>query len=38
MVPARLIRRAGQITLRPPSGRHLLAQVLARLRRLPIWT
>jgi Transposase DDE domain group 1 len=38
MVPARLVRHAGQITLRLPPGRHLLAQVLTRLRRLPIWT
>lgn len=37
-VPARLIRHAGQATLRLPPGRQLLAQVLARLRRLPIWT
>jgi hypothetical protein len=38
MVPARLVRHAGQTTLRLPPGRHLLAQVLARLRRLPVWT
>jgi len=38
MVPARLVRHAGQVTLRLPPGRQLLAQVLARLRRLPIWT
>jgi Transposase DDE domain group 1 len=38
MIPARLVRHAGQLTLRLPPGRHLLAQVLARLRRLPIWT
>jgi hypothetical protein len=38
LVPARLIRHAGQVTLRLPPGHHLLAQVLARLRRLPIWT
>jgi Transposase DDE domain group 1 len=37
-VPARLVRHAGQTTLRLPPGKHLLAQVLARLRRLPIWT
>jgi hypothetical protein len=37
-VPARLVRHAGQITLRLPPGHHLLAHVLARLRRLPIWT
>src|SRR2546421_10144545 len=38
MVPARLVRHAGQITLRLPPGRQLLAHVLSRLRRLPIWT
>jgi hypothetical protein len=38
MVPARLVRHAGQITLRLPPGQQLLAHVLARLRRLPIWT
>jgi hypothetical protein len=38
MVPARLVRHAGQITLRLPPGHHLLAQVLTRVRRLPIWT
>ncbi|MFG1952617.1 IS1380 family transposase [Micromonospora sp. NPDC048830] len=38
IVPARLVRHAGQITLRLPPGQQLLAQVLARLRRLPIWT
>jgi hypothetical protein len=38
MVPARLIRHAGQVTLRLPPGHHMLAQVLARLRRLTIWT
>ena len=37
-VPARLVRHAGQVTLRLPPGRHLLAQVLSRLRRLPVWT
>jgi hypothetical protein len=37
-VPGRLIRHAGQVALRLPPGRQLLAQVLARLRRLPIWT
>jgi hypothetical protein len=36
-VPARLVRHAGQITLRLPPGHQLLAQVLARLRRLPVW-
>jgi hypothetical protein len=38
MVPARLVRHAGQVTLRLPPGRQLLAHVLSRLRRLPIWT
>jgi hypothetical protein len=37
-VPGRLVRHAGQVTLRLPPGRQLLAQVLARLRRLPTWT
>src|SRR6266545_1753930 len=32
------VRRAAQVTLRLPPGQQLLAQVLARLRRLPIWT
>jgi hypothetical protein len=34
-VPGRLTRHAGQLTLRLPPGRHLLAEVLARLRALP---
>ncbi len=34
-VPARLIRHAGQLILRLPPRRHLLAEVLARLRALP---
>src|SRR6266571_2791635 len=34
-VPARLVRHAGQLILRLPPGRHLLAEVLARLRALP---
>lgn len=34
-VPARLIFQAGQPILRRPSGRDLLAEVLARLRKLP---
>jgi hypothetical protein len=34
-VPGRLVRHAGQLILRLPSGRHLLAEVLARLRALP---
>jgi hypothetical protein len=38
MVPARLIRHAGQVTVRLPPGHQLPAQVLARLRRLPVWT
>jgi hypothetical protein len=37
-VPARLVRHAGQITLRLPPGQHLLAHVLTRLRQLPVWT
>jgi hypothetical protein len=37
-IPARLVRHAGQLTLRLPPGQQLLAQVLARLRRLPAWT
>jgi hypothetical protein len=37
-IPARLVRHAGQATLRLPPGQHLLATVLARLRRLPVWT
>jgi hypothetical protein len=38
IVPARLVRHAGQVTLRLPPGQQLLAQVLARLRQLPVWT
>ncbi|HEY2831673.1 MAG TPA: IS1380 family transposase [Sporichthyaceae bacterium] len=34
-VPARLIRHAGGLTLRPPPGHHLLNEVLARIRALP---
>lgn len=34
-VPARLIRHAGRLVLRPPPGHHLLAHVLARIRALP---
>lgn len=34
-VPARLVFRAGQPILRPPPGHHLLAEILARLRKLP---
>ena len=34
-VPGRLVRHAGQLTLRLPPGDHLLAEVLARLRALP---
>jgi hypothetical protein len=35
-VPARLVRHAGQATLRLPPGRELLTDVLARLRQIPI--
>lgn len=35
-VPARLVRHAGQYILRPPPGHDLLAEILARLRALPI--
>ncbi len=38
VVPARLIHHAGQPILRLPPGQQLLAQVLAQLRTLPIWT
>lgn len=38
LVPGRLVHHAGQVTLRLPPGRQLLAEVLARLRRLPVWT
>jgi hypothetical protein len=34
-VPARLVRHARGLTLRLPPGDHLLAEILARLRRLP---
>jgi hypothetical protein len=34
-VPARLVRHAGQLTLRLPPGHGLLAETLARLRALP---
>ena len=34
-VPARLVRHAGQLTLRLPPGHGLLPEVLARLRALP---
>ncbi|GAA4264233.1 IS1380 family transposase [Dactylosporangium darangshiense] len=37
-VPARLVRHAGHITLRLPPDQQRLAEVLPRLRRLPIWT
>jgi hypothetical protein len=37
-IPARLIHHAGQPVLRLPPGHQLLAQVLAQLRALPIWT
>ena len=38
VVPARLVHHAGQPVLRLPPGQQLLAQVLAQLRSLPIWT
>jgi DNA-directed RNA polymerase specialized sigma24 family protein len=38
VVPARLVHHAGQVILRLPPGHQLLAQVLAQLRRLPVWT
>ena len=34
-VPGRLVRHAGQLTLRPASNDGLLAEILARLRALP---
>ena len=34
-VPARVVRHARTLTLRPPPGHHLLAEVLTRLRALP---
>jgi hypothetical protein len=34
-IPGRLVRHAGQLTLRLPPGRDLLAEILARLRALP---
>lgn len=34
-VPARLVRHAGRLILRLPSGHGLLAEILARLRALP---
>jgi hypothetical protein len=34
-IPGRLVRHAGGLTLRLPPGRHLLAEILARLRALP---
>ena len=37
-VPARIVRHAGQITLRLPPGQQLLAKVLTRLRKLPACT
>jgi hypothetical protein len=37
-IPARLIHHAGQVVLRLPPGQQLLAQVLAQLRSLPVWT
>ena len=38
VVPARLVHHAGQVLLRLPPGQHLLTQILAQLRRLPVWT
>ena len=35
-VPARLVRHAGTLTLRLPPGHHLLVEVLARIRALPL--
>lgn len=35
-IPARLTRHARELVLRPPPGRDLLAEILARLRALPI--
>lgn len=37
-VPARLVRHAGELTLRLPPGYHLLNTILARLRTLPTTT
>jgi Transposase DDE domain group 1 len=37
-IPARLVRHAGQATLRLPPGPELLTNVLARLRLLPVMT
>ncbi|MGH3438311.1 MAG: transposase [Sciscionella sp.] len=34
-IPARLVRHAGQLILRPPPGYGLLAEILARIRALP---
>ena len=34
-VPARLVSQAEHVTLHPPPGHHLLAEILARLRKLP---
>jgi len=34
-VPARLVRHAGELTLRPPPGHQLLDEVLTRIRALP---
>lgn len=35
-VPGRLIHHARQLTLRPPPGHDLLAEILARLRKIPL--
>ena len=37
-IPARLIHHGGQVIVRLPPGPQLLAQVLAQLRSLPLWT
>jgi hypothetical protein len=34
-VPGRLVRHAGQLTLRLPTGHGLLSEILARLRAFP---
>jgi hypothetical protein len=34
-IPGRLVHHAGRLTLRLPPGRELLAEILAKLRRIP---